>query len=141
MTTPKNPRRVAAGRRNRAKRGPVSDATRQLLSAAAKKTRPWEKSTGPKTESGKAKTSQNRRGKGQKPATEDPPLIAHATELLGHMASVRRQMAIDPQTARVVDGNSVAEALQGILAGACMASRRREVDALLDDVQRSSPED
>jgi hypothetical protein len=49
-------------------------------------------------------------------------------------------MAIDPQTAQVIDGSSVAEALQDILAGACMVNRRREFDALMDYAQRSSPE-
>lgn len=61
----KNPRRVEAGRRNRAKRGPLSIEAREKLRQAALKTRPWEKSTGPKTPEGKAISGRNwRRGNG-----------------------------------------------------------------------------
>lgn len=54
-----NPRRVAAGRRNRCKRGPLTDEGRERLRAAARENRPWEHSTGPRTEMGKLIVSSN----------------------------------------------------------------------------------
>ena len=54
-----SPRRVAAGRINRAKRGPLTDAGRERLRQAAKANRPWEHSTGPKTLVGKRASSAN----------------------------------------------------------------------------------
>ena len=44
-----NPRRVAAGRANRQKRGPLTEAGRQRLRAAALMHKAWEYSTGPTT--------------------------------------------------------------------------------------------
>jgi hypothetical protein len=49
-----NPRRVAAGKANRKKRGPLTEAGRESLRAAAIRNRPWERSTGPRTTEGKA---------------------------------------------------------------------------------------
>ena len=62
-----NPRRVAAGRRNRTKRGPLSDAGREALRQAAMRNQPWKRSKGPKTAAGKAKVAENgrRRYEGQ----------------------------------------------------------------------------
>lgn len=54
-----NPRRVAAGRLNRAKRGPLTESGRERLRAAALAKRPWEHSTGPRTDVGKIKSSSN----------------------------------------------------------------------------------
>ncbi len=54
-----NPRRVAAGRTNRAKRGPLSPAGRERLRAAAAAGRPWEAGTGPVTAAGKARAAAN----------------------------------------------------------------------------------
>ena len=56
-----NPRRVAAGRRNRKKRGPLTPAGREKLRLAALKNRPWLHATGPKTPEGKARSAANGR--------------------------------------------------------------------------------
>ena len=56
-----NPKRVAAGRRNRALRGPLSEEARERLRQAALKNCPSQFSTGPRTPAGKAKSSQNGR--------------------------------------------------------------------------------
>ena len=56
-----NPRRVAAGRANRAKRGPLTAAGRALLQVAALRTKPWKHATGPKTPAGKRQAALNGR--------------------------------------------------------------------------------
>lgn len=59
-----NPRRVAAGRLNRAKRkAELSAATRKRLSELAKANKPWLRATGPKTAEGKARAAKNGRSK------------------------------------------------------------------------------
>lgn len=52
-------KRIQAGRRNRALRGPLTDAGRAALRQAALANRPWAKSTGPTTAAGKAKAAAN----------------------------------------------------------------------------------
>lgn len=59
LLPPPNPKRVAAGRRNRKKRGPLTRGGREKLRQTALKNRPWEKSTGPKTPEGKARSAAN----------------------------------------------------------------------------------
>jgi len=54
-----NPRRVAAGKRNRALRGPLSVEGVERLREAAKKNQPWHASTGPRSLPGKKIASQN----------------------------------------------------------------------------------
>ena len=54
-----NPKRVAAGQRHRAMRGPLTEAGHARLRAAAHLHRPWEHSTGPKTELGKQQAVSN----------------------------------------------------------------------------------
>ena len=56
-----NPRRVAAGRRNWLKRGPLTAAGRERLRQSAIKNQPWRWSTGPRTPEGKAKVAANGR--------------------------------------------------------------------------------
>ena len=56
-----NPKRVAAGRRNRALRGALPEEARERLRQAALKNRPWEAATGPTTPAGKAKAADNGR--------------------------------------------------------------------------------
>jgi hypothetical protein len=58
-----NPKRVAAGRLNRAKRKGLSDAGRERLREAARKHQPWRFATGPRTKDGKTKAAQNGRGR------------------------------------------------------------------------------
>jgi hypothetical protein len=50
---------VAAGRRNRQLRGPLSDEGRARLRAAALRHRPWESATGPTSAAGKAQAARN----------------------------------------------------------------------------------
>lgn len=49
-----NPKRVAAGKLNRAKRKGLTPGGRERLRQAALRHRPWDHSTGPKTPGGKA---------------------------------------------------------------------------------------
>jgi hypothetical protein len=58
---PPNPRRQAAGRENRKKRGPLTEAGREQLRAAALRLKPWTQATGPRTEAGKKKSAANGR--------------------------------------------------------------------------------
>ena len=55
----KNPKRVAAGRRNRQRRGLLTDAARERLRQAALKNQPWKQSTGPRTAAGKRISGRN----------------------------------------------------------------------------------
>jgi len=55
----KNPKRVLAGQKNRALRGPLSAAGLERLRQAALAHKPWERSTGPITEAGKAQAAVN----------------------------------------------------------------------------------
>ncbi len=52
-------RQVEANRRNWAKRGPLTPAGRERLRRAALRNRPWERSTGPVTDEGKARSALN----------------------------------------------------------------------------------
>jgi hypothetical protein len=54
-----NPRRVAAGKRNRALRKGLTEEGRRRLQEAARRNQPWQHSTGPKTYAGKARAAQN----------------------------------------------------------------------------------
>lgn len=56
---PPNPRRVAAGKRNRALRRGLTEAGREQLRLASLLSRPWQHSTGPKTAKGKAQAAAN----------------------------------------------------------------------------------
>jgi hypothetical protein len=64
---PKNPRRVAAGRRNRAQRGPLTAAGLERLRAAAYQHQPWRLSTGPRTSAGRTQSAANGRARQQGP--------------------------------------------------------------------------
>jgi len=54
-----NPRRVAAGRKNRLKRRGLTAAGAEKLRQAALLNQPWSRSTGPRTEEGKARAARN----------------------------------------------------------------------------------
>src|SRR4051794_36781829 len=55
----KNPKRVEAGRRNRALRGPLTPAGRRRLREAALADRPWQYATGPTSEAGRRQAALN----------------------------------------------------------------------------------
>ncbi len=59
MLVEKNPRRVNAGRLNGKKRPPWSPEDRQRLRAQCLERRPWERSTGPRTQEGKYRARVN----------------------------------------------------------------------------------
>jgi hypothetical protein len=54
-----NPRRQAAGRANRAKRGPLTPAGRKRLRASIRRTQPWRQTRGPITPAGKVRSAAN----------------------------------------------------------------------------------
>jgi hypothetical protein len=62
-----NPRRVEAGRRNRARRKGLTPEGREKLRQMALEHKPWRFSTGPRTAGGKAKVSQNGKVRRQGP--------------------------------------------------------------------------
>jgi hypothetical protein len=64
-----NPRRVAAGRRNHARRRGFTAAGLDALRQAARKHRPWRHSTGPQTAAGKARSAANGRVRQQGPVS------------------------------------------------------------------------
>ena len=55
----KNPKRVAAGRRNRQKRGDLTPEGLQRLSDWANEHQPWARYTGPRSIAGKARSARN----------------------------------------------------------------------------------
>ena len=83
-----NPRRVAAGRRNRQLRKGLTPEGRERLRQAALANRPWESSTGPRTPEGKAKVALNGK-KGQKGPVSVRQLRAHLAGLRGLLADMR----------------------------------------------------
>jgi len=89
-----NPRRVAAGRRNRAKRRGLTAAGRAKLRETALANKPWEKTTGPRTPEGKKKVALNgkRRQRGPLSEAELRAELSHVHDLLAEMATVRRQV-------------------------------------------------
>lgn len=62
---PPNPKRVAAGRLNRAKRKALTAAGVERLREAALTHRPWEHSTGPRTPAGKVRSAANGKARQQ----------------------------------------------------------------------------
>lgn len=55
--SPKNPRRVAAGKKNVLKRKGLTPAGRERVRAATLANRPWQYATGPRTPEGKARSA------------------------------------------------------------------------------------
>lgn len=92
---PKNPRRVAAGRANRARRGPLTELGRERLRVAALRLRPWEHATGPRTARGKAQAVRNgkRRQQGRYSIRERRAELAAARLLLEGLRAARQALA------------------------------------------------
>jgi len=95
-----NPRRVAAGKRNREKWKGLTETGREKLRAAALKYQPWRHSTGPRTVAGKAQAALNgkKRQKGSMSVREVRAELAEYRDLidvlsLGHIPGAQR---IDP---------------------------------------------
>ena len=97
-----NPRRVAAGRRNRAKRRGLSEAGRQRLREAAIANQPWLHSTGPRTPQGKAIAAANGswRQKGQHSTRE---LQAEVADAVGLMDALRQARKLALEQGKVSD--------------------------------------
>jgi hypothetical protein len=86
-----NPKRVAAGRLNRMKRGPVTPEGRQRLREAALRNRPWDHATGPRTPAGKAQAAKNgkRRQTGQRSVREIRADVADVAAIIRQMRQGR----------------------------------------------------
>jgi hypothetical protein len=86
-----NPRRVAAGRLNRAKGGPLTDAGRERLRQAALRNKPWEHSTGPRTPAGRAQSVINgkHRQRGPQSLREVRAALKEVRELVRQMRQAR----------------------------------------------------
>jgi hypothetical protein len=93
---PPNPRRVAAGRRNRAKSQGVTPEGRERLRQAALLNRPWLHSTGPRTPEGKAKVAMNGKARQQGPRS-----VRQTKADLGELRGLLREMK---ETRRVLTG-------------------------------------
>jgi hypothetical protein len=91
---PKSLRRVAAGRENRSRRGPLTEEGRERLRMAALRDRPWEHATGPRTDVGKAQAVQNgkRRQVGPRSVRKMRAELAAVRALLQDMRTTRRQL-------------------------------------------------
>jgi hypothetical protein len=88
---PPNPRRVAAGKRNRALRKGLTEEGRQRLREAALRGEPWKHATGPKTPEGKARSAANgkKRQLGPLSVREIRADLAGLRGLLGDMRATR----------------------------------------------------
>src|SRR5215468_5412938 len=87
-----SPRRVAAGRRNRSLRGPLTAEGRERLRQAALAARPWLHARGPTTPTGKARSARNGRGRqvGEVSARAVRRQVAALAGLAADMAALRR---------------------------------------------------
>ena len=89
-----NPKRVAAGRANRAKRGPLSPVGRERLRAAARRNQPWQFATGPRTAQGRAQAARNgkKRQRGELSVRERSRQAAEVRALIGAMRATRQNL-------------------------------------------------
>jgi len=91
----KNPRRVAAGRRNRQFRRGLTLQGRARLRAAALCNQPWRWATGPRTPAGKRRSADNGRWR-QRGTRSLRQIRRELREVLGlaeQLATLRRQLA------------------------------------------------
>lgn len=93
-TTPHtpNPKRVAAGKRNRRLWAGHTPAGLERLRACALRERPWERATGPRTAAGKARAAANGKvtQKGPKSVREIRAGLAELMELVADMRATRQ---------------------------------------------------
>ena len=87
-----NPKRVAAGKLNRLKRGALATEGRERLRQAAIENRPWTASTGPRTAEGKAQAILNGKRRQKKPLSvrEIRHSLAEFANLASEMMEARR---------------------------------------------------
>src|SRR5262245_57031787 len=90
-----SPKRVAAGRLNRLKRGPLTAAGRERLRQSALEHQPWLRSTGPRSPAGKARAAANAkvRQKGPLSVRGLRSSLAEACRLVSGMAEARKLVA------------------------------------------------
>jgi hypothetical protein len=87
--------RVAAGRLNRARRGPLSAEGRERLRQAALRNRPWEHATGPRSPAGRAQSIVNAKKakqKGPRSVREVRAELAEVRTLIRQMRESRKQI-------------------------------------------------
>jgi hypothetical protein len=86
-----NPKRVAAGRRNRVLRGNLTPEGRERLRQTALKHQPWRLATGPRSVAGKAMAAANgkKRQKGPKSIRQIRKELADVGDLLRQMRELR----------------------------------------------------
>jgi hypothetical protein len=101
LTVP-NPRRVAAGKRNRAKHQGLTAEGREKLRRSALASQPWRHATGPRTREGKARAAQN----GKVRQTGEMSTRELARELL-ELQQLLRDMAVTRRLAHEGKGGSV----------------------------------
>ena len=87
-----SPRRVAAGKRNRAKRRELTAAGREKLRQSALAVQPWRYATGPRTPEGKARAAQNGKARqtGKVSTRTIARELAELRRLMRDMATARR---------------------------------------------------
>lgn len=90
-----NPKRIVAGRLNRALRGPLTPEGRQRLRDAALAAKPWLHSTGPKTPAGKRQSAINGtiRQLGPTSVRAAKSQAAAVTALIAQMRKIRESAA------------------------------------------------
>ena len=91
QNTCKNPRRVAAGKRNWLKRGPWTEEARDRVRQAILERKPWLQSTGPRTPEGKVRSAANGKllQKGPRSVREVRALVAEFGQLVAMMRKAR----------------------------------------------------
>jgi hypothetical protein len=90
-----SPRRVAAGRMNRQKRGPLTPQGRERLRQAALEHQPWLRSTGPRSSAGKIRSAANGkvRQRGERSVREARAALAEELGLVSDMRAARKLVA------------------------------------------------
>ena len=130
----KNSKRVAAGRRNRKKRGALTQQAIQRLREAADENRPWQFATGPQTAEGKVRSAANS-AKTRKPYFESTQIIQTAKGILSDLSKMKRHSYIDPESATLKDGEELSELLRDIIFDGSSAISRSLVADLLDQAK------